>query len=178
MSKKTYGQQLIEHRDKNLTIDDDVIEYRRSLEPEIIANLQNTAREASQNDLYKNRNFYVVMLTKKERLGEVPRTLFLARLSCPTPIYNQSVWKYHHATANLEYLWTIPDQILYWHIIRNGNKYLEDKETKQLAQFVLLMESGELLTWVKKENGEKPDAVIFTKPPTEDEACLTKPILN
>lgn len=173
MDKKTYGQQLIDHRTKNLTVEDDVIEYRRTLEPDIIAHLQNTATAAKENDLYRDHNFYVVMLTRMERMGNVPRNQFLARRSCPTPTYKQSVWKYHIHSDHLEYLWTLPDEILYWHIIRNKQQYLKDKETQELTQFVLLNESGELLEWVKKENGEKPDAIIFNYHIQEDEACST-----
>jgi hypothetical protein len=52
---------------------------------------------------------------------------------------------------------------LYYHIINNQLKYLNDKETAELAKFVILMERGELLQWVKKENGEKIDAVFGSK---------------
>ena len=45
-----------------------------------------------------------------------------------------------------------------------------DKETAELAKFVILMENGELLKWVKKENGEKIDAVIRIE--NEEQACL------
>ena len=48
---------------------------------------------------------------------------------------------------------------------------MNDKETEDLAKFVILMENGELLDWVKKENGEKIDAVI--KINDEENACLT-----
>jgi hypothetical protein len=46
-----------------------------------------------------------------------------------------------------------------------------DKECADLAKFVILMESGELLEWVKKENGEKRDAVIKIQEQQESE-CL------
>ena len=42
-------------------------------------------------------------------------------------------------------------------------QYLNRKETNRLAQFVLMMESGSLLEWVKKENGELADAIISVK---------------
>jgi hypothetical protein len=77
-----------------------------------------------------------------------------------------------HTTDTLEYLWSIPDQVLYWHIFNNQAQYIHDKECATLAKFVILMESGELLTWVKKENGELKDAVI--KLQKESEICTTK----
>lgn len=158
--KKKFGTQILEHQSKQLTMDDDVIEYRRQMEGDIMANVHNAALQAKEQPLYKNRDFYVVLLILKERFADTPITKALARRSCPTPVYKQSVWKYYHVSGTLEFLWVIPDAVLYHHILKNTPKYLDDKETKQLAQYVILMESGELLDWVKKENGEKVDAVI------------------
>lgn len=160
MPKKTYGQTIVDHREKNLTLDDDVIEYRQEMEPGIMRDIEQTAKKAKNTALYKGRDFYIVLLIKVERIGQAPRTLTFARRSCPTPTYKQSVWKYKTVSDTVEYMWTIPDAILYHHILRNSQKYLMDKECADLAKFVLLMESGELLDWVKKENGEKIDAVI------------------
>lgn len=158
--KKTYGQLVSEHSGKNLTLDDDVIEYRKAMEPTLLNDLKMTAEKAAASSSYKNKNFYVVVLFKVERIGQAPRTFVFARHSCPTPTYKQAVWKYHHVSGALEFLFSIPDKILYYHIFRNAQKYLADKECSDLAKYVLLMESGELLQWVKRENGEKIDAVI------------------
>jgi hypothetical protein len=160
MKKKTYGQTVLEYQDKNIGIEDDVIEYRRSMEKELLENIYQTAQNAKDQDLYKNKDFYVVMLMKVERIGQSPRTMTLARRSCPTPVYKQSVWKYMHNSGTLEFLWSIPDKIMYYHILHNKAKYIADKETADIAKFVILMEDGDLLKWVKKENGEKVDAVI------------------
>jgi hypothetical protein len=161
--KKTYGQQVLDHWAQKHTNDDDVIEYRKAMEPEILKNINQTVENAVKQDLYRNKDFYVVLLMKTERFGGVPRTMVLARRSCPTATYQQSVWKYHHESGALEFMWCIPDQVLYWHIIRNAHKYLSDPETEGLAKFCLLMESGELMEWIIKENGEKPDGVIQYK---------------
>jgi hypothetical protein len=166
--KKTAGQQILEHDQLRLDMDDDVIEYRRSMEPEIIQMINNTIENSKTQEIYANKDFYIVLLQTVDRVLRQPRNIVLARQSCPTPVYKQSVWKYHKA-GTLEYLWSIPDELLYWAIVHNAQTYLQDKECAELAKFVLLMESGELLTWVKKENGEKLDAVI--KITTED-PCL------
>lgn len=160
IKKETYGSKLIDHISKNNTLDDDVIEYRRKLESDILKEIDLTIEKTKKTSLYRNKDFYIVMLTKIERIGGVPRNLFLARQSCPTPVYRQSVWKYKHVSDQLEFLWCIPDAILYAHILNNKQKYLADKECAELAKFVILMESGELLEWIKRENGEKTDAVI------------------
>lgn len=160
MNKKLAGQIILESGSKLQDFEDDVSEYRRSMEPSTMEKVYNTAYEAKHHDLYRNKDFYVVMALKIERLLLEPQLVYIARRSCPTPVYMQSVWKYISATDELEFLWSIPHQILYHHILREPMKYLNDKETADLAKFVILMESGQLLDWVKKENGNKRDGVI------------------
>lgn len=167
--KKTIGSQILEHDTKRLALEDDIIEYRKQMEPDILKKLYNTAFAVKDNDLYRNKYFYVVMLTINDKVLRTPRIVMLARRSCPTPVYNQAVWKFDHLTGTLEFLWSIPDSILYNHIIANPEKYINDKECSDTAKFVILMESGDLLKWVKKENKEKRDAVIFTTPQTKEE---------
>lgn len=158
--KKTYGQSLVEHIQKGYDLEDDVIEYRRVMEKDLVEKLHATATQAKSHTLYQNKDFYLVYLLKIERIGGVPRNYIFARVSCPTPTYRQSVWKYHHVSGHLEYLWTLPDKQLYADILRDYHRYLQDKECAQLAQFVCLDNSGQLLDWVKKENGEKIDGII------------------
>lgn len=159
MSKKTYGQIIEDHKKQDHGFDDDVIEYRRKMEPKIMQDVRDTAQKAYRDVAYMRKSFYVVLLMKVERLGQAPRTFAVARHSCPTPVYKQAVWKYH-PDGKEEFLWSIPDTVLYHHIVGNAQQYLNDKETADLAKFVILMESGELERWVIKENGEKQDAVI------------------
>lgn len=169
--KKTYGSKILEHYAKDLTLDDDVIEYRRQLESDALKEIDSLIEKTKNNSLYRNKDFYIVMLTKMEKIGSVPHNYFLARQSCPTPVYRQAVWKYKHVSGVLEFLWCIPDAILYYHLFHNKQKYLADKECEDLTKFVILMESGELLEWVKRENHEKIDAVIRIG--QGDDACQT-----
>lgn len=166
----TYGSVIAKHNAQALTLEDDVSEYRKAMEPDIVRNIETTVINALNAPQYVGKNFYIVLLMKVERIGGAPRTLVLARQSCPTPVYKQSVWKYHRASGSLEFLWSIPDAITYYHILRNKDKFLLEKELSELTKFVLLMESGELLEWVKKENGEKIDAVIKI---TKETPCTT-----
>jgi hypothetical protein len=169
--KKLAGQVILEHDGLALDLEDDIIEYRRAMEPDIMARIRDTAEKAKDQVGYIGKDFYIVLITTIDRVLRQPRIIPLARKSCPTPVYKQSVWKYKTFTNELEFLWSIPDAILYYHIIRNQIKYMDDKATADLARFVILMESGELLEWVKKENGEKIDAVI--KINNEESVCLT-----
>lgn len=160
MKKKTVGAQIAEHNEKNIPLEDDVRAYTESMTPLLLHTLQDTAMQAKRHPLYQNRDFYIVLIKNVDRVLGQPKFQCLARRSCPTPVYKQDVFKYHHASGDLEFLWCIPSAQRYWHIIRNKQKYFENKETKRLAQFVCLMESGELLNWAKKENNELPDAII------------------
>ncbi len=160
MSEKTAGQKVLEHNSQWLEFEDDLIEYRKLMEPGLMKMVTDTAENSKDHPLYRGQDFYVVLMHVDARDLRQPINKCLARRSCPTPLFKQSVWKYRKGAGDLEFLWSIPSAILYYHILRNSKKYLEDKECAQLAQFVILMESGELLEWVKRENGEKIDAVI------------------
>lgn len=77
--------------------------------------------------------FYVVVLFKKERLlHNVVRQYFLSRKSCPSPEYDQTVYKYHPASDELEYLWTVPDKqsvealVAHRHEIHPDQQHLAD----------------------------------------------------
>jgi hypothetical protein len=169
-NNKLAGQKILEHDSLQLDFEDDIVEYRRQMEPDIIVRLHDTANKAKTQVGYIGKDFYVVLITTTDRILRQPKIISLARKSCPTPVYKQSVWKYHAGAGNLEFLWSIPDMFLYYHILKNKEKYFNDKETADLAKFVILMENGELLEWVKKENGEKKDAVI--KITNEEKTCL------
>ncbi len=157
--RKSYGQTVLEHQEKNLALEDDPREYARSRGKDLWATIKEVADKSSKNELYLNRDFYIVVIHNIERMGGVARDRTFSRRSCPTPTYNQSVFKYN-LFADIELLWSIPDMLRYHEILRNKVKYLADKFKRDRAKFVVLMESGELLEWVKKENGEKVDAVI------------------
>jgi hypothetical protein len=169
-SKKLAGQVILEHDNLRLDLEDDIIEYRRKMEPEVMQAIQNTALKSRNHPYYAGKDFYIVLLLSGERVLLQPKINVWARKSCPTPVYKQAVWKYKTFSGTLEFLWNIPSPILYYYILRNKQKCLTDKETADLAKYVILMENGSLLEWVKKENGEKIDAVI--KISNEENACL------
>lgn len=161
--KETYGQKIIKHQAKNLDLEDDIIEYRKQMERDVMQDIYRTAQTSKTHTLYQNRDFYIVLGFKVQKMGQAVQPLVWARRSCPTPVYKQAVFKYKHITGTLEFLWTIPDKILYYHILQNSHKYMANKETTDIAKFVVLMESGEMEKWVIRENGEKIDAIIKIK---------------
>lgn len=96
---------------------------------------------------------YVVITCKKEKLlDNVLRNLFHGQTSCPTPTYDQSVYKYHAAEEKLEYLWTVPDIDTCELFIRNRGQVLAEEQ--QLLNMVLDFENGVLLAKCKRLNGE------------------------
>ena len=164
--KKTVGQ-VADEKYLSESLEDNPIEYRKAMEPEIIQNIWDAINKAKDHTLYVNRDFYVVLLMKWERaIKNAPRTYAFVRRSCPTPTYKQAVWKYHHASHEIEFLWSLPDALMYYYLINNIATI--PKEQHQLAQFCILNEEGKLLEWVKKENGEKKDAVIRINAPERE----------
>jgi hypothetical protein len=78
---------------------------KKSYEEEIATTIQ----RALSDSLIKN-DFYVVVLLRKERtMANVLRQQFFYRQTCPTPEFDQTVYKYHRGSSSLEYLWTVPD---------------------------------------------------------------------
>ena len=54
-------------------------------------------------------NFYIVVITKKERLMQnVIRNYFLVRESCPTPDFDQTVYRIVRKDNKIELLWVVP----------------------------------------------------------------------
>lgn len=98
-------------------------------------------------------DFYLVVETKKEQLMEnVLRNYFYTRESCPTPIYDTSVFKYHRQEEMLEFLWVLPSKDTC--ILLRENAIKVDKSERELLNFVLDFYDGTLDVRCKKLNGE------------------------
>lgn len=133
----------------------DPIEIQREVHKEYIDNL----KEAVDRGLKTMKHdFFVVVLLKREKLLEnILRNYFAERSSCPTPDYDQSVYKYHHQSGNLEYLWTIPDKETCLVFLNNVDKIVP--EEKLLLEFVVNFYNGELMRLCNKMNGD-PDIIV------------------
>ena len=58
--------------------------------------------------------FYVVVLTKRERLIAMSlRNYFIARKSCPTPNYEQAVYRFNAKDEALDFIWMVPSKDLW-----------------------------------------------------------------
>lgn len=97
--------------------------------------------------------FYVVVLTKKERLMQnVLRHYFIPRQSCPTATWDQVVYKFSVTDEKLDFLWTVPDKETCELFRSNALKIVQ--EERWLLQFVLDFYDGTLDGHAKKLNGE------------------------
>lgn len=129
----------------------DPIELEREIHKEYIKELEECVKTSSK---IIHGNFYVVVITKKERLMQnVLRHYFLARQSCPTPDYDQTVFLYRRDAELLEFLWVIPDRETCIHLKINAIQV--HKSERHLLDFILKFADGSLFELSKKLNGEK-----------------------
>lgn len=107
-------------------------------------------------------NFFIVVLTKNEKLlPNVFRNYFLARSTCPTPNYDQSVFKFNSESEAIEYVWSIPDRNVCFYL-RENKIYVHPSE-RQLLQFVLDFSDGTLRRLCKKLNKEEEESNLIIK---------------
>lgn len=117
---------------------------------------QNVFECAERNKSTFNDDFYVVVLTKKEKLmPNVLRHYYLGRRSCPKPNYDQIVYKYTFKDDKLELLWVIPDRLT----CIEFKKYSASIDPSQweLLSNILKFSDGSLFKLAKELNGEKTE---------------------
>jgi len=105
-------------------------------------------------------DFFVVVLTKKEKLLQnVIRNFFYGRLSCPTPDYDQTVYRYVREEDVIEFIWVIPSrQTCFW---LKDNVLSILPEERELLNFVLQFADGTLYKLAKKLNKEQDDSILI-----------------
>ncbi len=134
-----------------------VIDQQREMQKEYLDNLVKCV-EDNKKDF--SNNFFVVVETKTEPLmPNVMRNYFFARWTCPTPTYDQSVFRYNRKDEHLEYLWTLPSKDACYHI--RDNAALMDRSEAELRNFVLSFFDDSLLRKSKKLNGESVDTILL-----------------
>ena len=106
------------------------------------------------------QDFYIVVVTKREKLlTRVMRHTFIARKSCPTPHFDEAVYKYTYKDERIQFLWVLPDIETSNYLI--NNYLMLDPVERQLADFVLKYTDNELLHTAMKLNNEFPDNEIL-----------------
>jgi hypothetical protein len=93
-----------------------------------------------------------VLLKKEKKLENVLRNYFVVTHDCPTPYFDQTVYKYNHRLCDLKYLWTVPDKETA--LTLKENKNIVVPAERPLLQFVLDYFDGNLHRLAKHLNGE------------------------
>ena len=105
-------------------------------------------------------DFYVVVITKKERLmPNVIRNYFANRVSCPTPEYDQTVYRYIAKEEAIAFLWVVPSKDTCQLLVTNKEQV--DPSEFALLDFVLKFYDGTLFQMAKRLNGEEKDSIIL-----------------
>lgn len=99
-------------------------------------------------------DFFVEVHLRRDRLLQgVMRTQVIHRLTCGSPTYNQSMFKYDRKNNLVDYLWTVPDPQHARSLVINALSL--DPQFRDLLQFVLDYEDGTLLKLARKLNNEE-----------------------
>lgn len=156
MIKKTVGahaSELLQKRPES----NDPVELERAMQEDYMKELRACIDE---NYTKYDNIFYVTVLTKSEKLmPNVFRNYFLARKTCPTPNYDQSVFRYNKESGRIEYLWTVPAKDVCYHLKENASQVVT--EERMLLEFVMKFFDGSLLKASKKFNKEESDSNII-----------------
>lgn len=108
----TLGENALELQKKDL--DSDYIELQKEMHK------GSNSKKSFEEEIYEcalrgvkdkkiKGDFFVVVLSQKNRLlPNVIRQFFLYRQSCPTPTYDQVVYRYKRDENEIEFIWTIP----------------------------------------------------------------------
>lgn len=135
----------------------DPIELQREMQQEYIDNLV-VCVEKNINQF--KGDFFVVVITKKEPLmPNVLRNYFFTRTSCPTPDYDQTVYKYTYETQELEYLWCVPDRETCFVFLENKDKVIF--EETELLDTIIDFNDGSLFRMAKKLNNEQENSILL-----------------
>lgn len=123
------------------TIDHSVHEQMQAMLVEWDKNMFESVEKGKQSF---HSDFFIVVETKKEPLMKnVLRNYFIVRQSCPTPMYDNTVYRYHRNDEHIELLWVLPSKdTCYMMKSRALEIPLEERE---LLQFVLDDADGTLL---------------------------------
>lgn len=98
-------------------------------------------------------DFYIEVITKREPIMKIVfRSYFKTRYTCPTPQYDQSVFKYDSKKDEIEYIWTLPDRDTCRFMKENA--LVLPKDQHELLKFVLMDSDGSLLGYCKHLNNE------------------------
>lgn len=107
-------------------------------------------------------DFFIIVITKKERLMQnILRNYFFGRETCPSPDYDQTVYKYDRGSDTIQFIWVVPSKDTC--VLLKENAMHVVPEERILRDFVLDFADGTLFKKMKKLNGEKYDSPLLDK---------------
>ena len=143
-------------------------EIQRAQEKEYLDNLIWAVKHAQKkvdcstikdHDQCKDRasldgDFFITAILKKEKLLEnVLRNYFIPTKVCPTPTYDQTVYKYDSRKEDIEFIWVVPDRETCLTFKENITQIVP--EERGLLKFILEFYDGTLYRKAKEFNGEQ-----------------------
>lgn len=135
----------------------DPIELQRELQKKYIDELIQCTTTTKNTH---NGDFYIVVITKRERLLQpVLRNYFVPRTTCPTPDYDQTLYRYSKHDDRIEYLWCIPDKETCITFKEHVLQIAPDE--RQLLKHILDFSDGTLFALCKKLNKEHDDSPLL-----------------
>jgi hypothetical protein len=148
--KKTFGEQYLEGIKKD-SGKAPVKEIRDGLLSEWDQNMFELI--AKTRAVIPNKKFYIKVTTKREQLvRNTLRNYFESCYACPTPQFEQVVYRVEANGTDVSLLWTIPNKEACIYLKRNKDVLPESEH--ELLNWVLDFDRGKLDQYAQKENGE------------------------
>ena len=166
---ETYAQKVDANRLANPELLDDPREYSKMMQKQALANLNDAIAKAVVHPKYKDKNFYVELRVSTESVKGSVRTKPYVLLACPSARFGSSVWKYHHESGTIEYLWSIPGQKEYYAMMEDPLGYINQGGIRETLKYAFMLKDGSLLKLIQKENGYKKDGLIILDDPIGEE---------
>jgi hypothetical protein len=152
-SKKTLGAIATELQKNSLDNTHSAHDQMQEQLSEYDVNLYETLLNHKTKIFPHAREFFIVVLTQKIKIfNNALRNYFFGRLTCPTPEWDQTVYKYNRKDDCLEFMWTIPDKNTCEYMYYNALT-IPDEE-KELLKYVIDYKEGNLLKVCKQLNKE------------------------
>jgi hypothetical protein len=147
--KETVGKVALDLMSKDPEVTT-VIDQQRAMQEDYLEELTECVMEFRRKH---PRDFFVTVLTKSEKLmPNVFRNYFVPRLSCPTPNYDQAVYRYRHEDEEIEFIWSIPCREACFYL-RENTAHVSTEE-HELLQYVVAFADGTLYHLCRHLNGE------------------------
>lgn len=161
--KKTAGE-LVAQADSSYDehFYEDYLEFRKINSKNLWNDIVAAIEDEKKKPFFSGKDFFIILLHVIDAGLRRPVNKIWIVPDCPTPVYKQSVFKFHHEGQRIEFLWSIPTKNMVDQICANPYKYLFDKTHGEWPKMCLLYKSGELHKWAKKQLGNKIDGFVLS----------------